>query len=67
MYIEQIQNMAKDVSKLIHWKNGICYCYTYTQWTRKLSPPLLDVVKVKVFFFCWSNSDIMANTNANIL
>ena len=38
----------------------------YTQWTRKLSPPLLDAVKVKVFF-CWSNSDIMANTNANIL
>ena len=37
-----------------------------TQWTRKLLPPLLDAVKVKVFF-CWSNSDIMANTNANIL
>ena len=37
----------------------------YAQWTRKLSPPLLDAVKVKVFF-CWSNSDIMANTNANM-
>ena len=39
---------------------------TYTQWTRKLSPSLLNAVKVKVSF-CWSNSDIMANTNANIL
>ena len=40
--------------------------HIYTQWTRKLSPPLLDAVKVKAFL-CWSNSDIMANTNANIL
>ena len=48
----------------IHLKITVSGCYT--QWTWKLSPQLLDAVKVKVFF-CWSNSDIMANTNTNML